>query len=348
MDRRAAFLSLFDPSGFGLEIGPSYNPLLPKADGYNVEVLDHASQDGLREKYSRDPAADVSRIEAVDYVSDGRPMRKVIGETGRYDFIVASHVIEHTPDMIGFLQDCESLLRPGGVLALAVPDMRFCFDRYKSPTSLGEIIEAHVERRTRHTRASLFDHGAYFCEVDGASGWPRTSESVPALKFDLHKAMALSARHDAGAYIDNHGWQFVPSSFRMIAADLHELGKLQFREAAFQETDIFEMFVIMSATGAGPGLSRTELLRRAADELAAVSDLGRQGIADRAEADRLREEVRTLRLELTDAQAKSEHGRVQAEREQVRVIEQLRQEVDALRASTSWRITRPLRSLRGG
>lgn len=340
MDRRTAFLSMFDPSGVGLEIGPSYNPLLPKAEGYNVEILDHASQDALREKYGRDPAADVSRIEPVDHVSDGRSMREVIGREQFYDFIVASHVIEHTPDMIGFLQDCESLLKPGGVLALAVPDMRFCFDHYKSPTSLGEIVEAHAERRTRHTRASLFDHGAYFCEMDGAAGWPRVSEGTPQLKFGLAQAVRLSSRFDTGAYVDNHAWQFVPSSFRMIVEDLHELGELKFREAAFRETDIFEMFVVMSAAGTGPGLSRMDLLRRAADELAAVSDLGRRDQGERMEAERLREEVRALRSELAAANEDADRMRALADG--------ARERVDALEASTSWRITRPLRALRGG
>jgi len=43
MDRNDRIKSMFDTYGFGLEIGPSYNPLLPKAEGYNVEILDYAS-----------------------------------------------------------------------------------------------------------------------------------------------------------------------------------------------------------------------------------------------------------------------------------------------------------------
>ena len=103
LNRTELLFSMFDPSGFGLEIGPSYNPLLPKRRGYNVEIVDHADAATLREKY-RDNA---SRIEEVDYVSDGRSLLETIGHEQRYDFIFASHVVEHVTDIVRFIQDCE-------------------------------------------------------------------------------------------------------------------------------------------------------------------------------------------------------------------------------------------------
>ena len=56
----------------GLEIGPLHNPVAAKRDGYQVEIVDHASTDGLRAKYAKDSNVDVTRIEEVDYVTDGR------------------------------------------------------------------------------------------------------------------------------------------------------------------------------------------------------------------------------------------------------------------------------------
>src|SRR3954453_7805199 len=100
---------MFNPAGKGLEIGPSHNPLMRKADGFDVEVLVYLDAEGLRRKYSG-AGLDVSAVEAVDFVSDGRPMTEVIGDRHRYDWIVASHVIEHVPDLVSFLVDCEALL----------------------------------------------------------------------------------------------------------------------------------------------------------------------------------------------------------------------------------------------
>jgi hypothetical protein len=75
MDRTALLLSLINLSGVGLEIGPGFDPLVPKSSGRRVETVDHASAAELREKYRNAANVDISRIEEVDYVSDGRPLR---------------------------------------------------------------------------------------------------------------------------------------------------------------------------------------------------------------------------------------------------------------------------------
>jgi hypothetical protein len=43
-----------------LEIGPSYSPLAPKADGWRSYVVDHTDRDGLVEKY-RGPSRSIRR-----------------------------------------------------------------------------------------------------------------------------------------------------------------------------------------------------------------------------------------------------------------------------------------------
>src|SRR3954469_1220921 len=130
MNRQAVIRSLFDTSGRGLEIGPSYSPIVAKRDGFDIEIVDHASAEELRAKYAQEPNVDASCIEEVDYVWEGRPLTEVTGARGRYDYVVASHVIEHTPDMLGFLEECDGMLKPTGVLVLAVPDKRRCFDTF--------------------------------------------------------------------------------------------------------------------------------------------------------------------------------------------------------------------------
>ena len=113
-------------AGLGLEIGALTTPLLTPALG-PVEYADHLSTAGLREKYRDDPNVDIGGIVEVTYVLGDRRMPAVTG-TDRFHHVAASHVIEHAPNLIGWLEDIRSVLRPGGVLALVVPDKRYTFD----------------------------------------------------------------------------------------------------------------------------------------------------------------------------------------------------------------------------
>ncbi len=269
MDRVQILTSMFDPSGFGLEIGPSYNPLVPKASGARIETIDHADQAGLIKKYCNDPSVNVSRIEPVDYVSDGRPMVEVIGHRARYDYIVASHVIEHTPNMLGFLNDCMALLKPDGRLVLAVPDKRYCFDYFRPTTSTGDILQAYRENRTRHTAGALFDHFAYVTRRGGKITWAPQDRSPFEFCHSLEDADRFLLNYDpAGAYVDCHAWQFTPSSFRLILHDLAALGMLGLREQKFHETLGFEFFISLTPGETHARLDRLTLAEAAQLEVA--------------------------------------------------------------------------------
>ena len=56
---------------------------------------------------------------------------------GTVDGIFHEHVLEHLPLRVGFLflQECRRVLRPGGVLRVAVPDAGACLDSYAGKAS---------------------------------------------------------------------------------------------------------------------------------------------------------------------------------------------------------------------
>lgn len=266
MNRNERLLSLFDPSGLGLEIGPSYNPLLPKRKGHNVEILDHLDQDGLKARYSGAPGVDLSAIEPVDFVSRGKTIFEAVGLENRYDFIVASHVIEHTIDLIGFLKDCERLLKPAGVLVLAVPDKRFSFDVLRPLTSTGDVLWAHVNPRTSHLPGAVFDEVAYNCQRSGAPAWSPDNTAPLEFFFTLQQAKdAFDAARQGSHYYDIHAWQFTPSSFRLMASDLAQIEAIALRESRFQPNG-GEFFMILSRTGQGPAATRMQLAQQAVVE----------------------------------------------------------------------------------
>lgn len=258
--------SLFDASGLCLEIGPSYDPLLPRAMGHAVETVDYMDAAGLRAKYATNPNIDLTKIEEVTHIWRGEPLSQLVGE-GQFDVVVASHVIEHTPDMLGFLRECEKTLTPTGQLVLVVPDRRRCFDFFRPASTTGSVLQAHFEGRTQHSPGSAFDFVANYAELEPPS------PDVPAGRFTLpnHVTAAMNACHrfrNASGYEDCHAWVFTPSSFRLITSDLNAMEILALREAGFWATPIFEFVTILSRTGAGCPLDRPALLAAAHREAA--------------------------------------------------------------------------------
>jgi hypothetical protein len=244
-DRRDLILRGLNLEGLGLEIGPSHNPLLPKCKGYQIEIIDHADAGHLRKKYGALGSSAVKCIEDVDYVSDGQSILETIGKPGRYDYIVASHVIEHVPDLIGFLKDCEQLLKPDGRLALAIPDKRYCFDVFQTLTTTGHALEARAMKACRPSPGTVFDFTANFACGAGDS-WSVHDQTEPCLRNDLKTAKAAFDRAcDANEYLDVHVWRFVPSSFRLIVGDLNMLGEISLKECAFAVPGGFEFFATL-------------------------------------------------------------------------------------------------------
>ena len=215
--------------GPGLEIGPSHSPLAPKAKGFNVEILDHATAPDLRTKY-RNAGVNIDHIEDVDFVWRGEPLPETIDRRGCYDWIIASHVIEHTPDLAGFLVDCQALLHKTGRLILVIPDKRYCFDHFQNLTSTGDVLDAHQLGRTRPSPGRIFDHYANAVSKgrSGTLSWHRHAPGALQLVHALDDARGAwrNAQTD-DAYVDVHNWRFTPASFRLVIDDLRELGLLE-------------------------------------------------------------------------------------------------------------------------
>jgi predicted SAM-dependent methyltransferase len=243
MHRKEIITALLDRKGLGLEIGPSIDPAAPKADGYNVHIVDHLSQEELVAKYEGH-GVQVENIEPVDFIWRGGSLREAVDNGLRYDWIIASHVIEHLPDLIRFLRDCQDILKPGGVLSLAIPDKRFCFDLLRFPTSTGDLVQAFLEQRVRHTSGQIFDAFAFATKLDGALSWREDSHGrLKWMHGDGFGGLALEKSLGSTEYVDLHGWVFTPNSFRLALHDLNLLGYVTLDEWSFTPTIGCEFFV---------------------------------------------------------------------------------------------------------
>jgi SAM-dependent methyltransferase len=270
MRRDEKILHRIDRRGRGLEIGASYNPIAPKRAGFHVDVLDHMDRDALVRKYTGH-GVDLDRIEPVDYVWNGEPYADLIGKTKYYDWIIASHVIEHTPNLIGFLNDCDRILKDTGALSLAIPDARYCFDHFRPLTGLSKIIDAHLNRHTINTPGTVAEYFLNVVSRAGRIAWDARTSGRFTFVHSLDETRSfLKEVMERGSYLDLHAWCFTPHSFRLILRDLFDLGLVPFKELAFFPTEGCEFFVTLGRAGKGPEMDRMKMLELVRAELRAA------------------------------------------------------------------------------
>jgi predicted SAM-dependent methyltransferase len=262
MTREEIILSYIKRDGLGLEIGAGCAPIAPKKQGFRVHVLDHCDKKALVEKY-RPHGINVDNIEEVDFIWDGRSYTELVGRRHVYDWIIGSHVLEHTTDLIGFLNDCDSLLKKDGVLSLAVPDKRHCFDHFRPLTGIGRVIDAGRNPQRIHSAGTAVEYFLTVVSKGHRIAWDANEKGKFKLVHSLEEAkQAVRVVSERGSYLDLHEWCFTPTSFRLMMRDLFELGLIQLKELAFHPSQGSEFYIALSRSGALPPGTRLELLEQ--------------------------------------------------------------------------------------
>jgi SAM-dependent methyltransferase len=249
MDRFSRLLSMSTRKSRIVEIGAGYSPVAPKAAGWNTHVVDHADRETLRAKYAA-ANVDCNAIEEVDSIWRDGPLHKAVPASlhGRFDTLIASHVIEHLPDLVGFLGSAARLLTTDGVIAAALPDKRYCFDCFRPATTTGDILEAHAAQRTRHSLRTAWDNTAYAVTMDGQMAWGPWRIGQPRFfdQFAVSARLAAEFQNDASLpYRDYHAWQFTPAIFELVMLELGQLGVIDWRISEITETENLEFFVFL-------------------------------------------------------------------------------------------------------
>lgn len=246
-DRRSRILSLVDPAReSGLEIGPLASPVVPRATG-RILYSDHRSTEELRRQYGPHAAAgavDLAQIVEIDVVvPETTTIAAVLGTRGPVDYVVASHVIEHVPNVVGWLNEIAECLREGGHLCLAVPDKRFTFDHFRATTAARDLVEWHFAKPQAPTPGQVYDHVAHVAHIDPGQVWtgrPVTRRALPG--HDPAEGLRIARGvTDHGGYNDVHCTVFTPASFALAIGEVIALGLVPFAFAALRPTDAGEM-----------------------------------------------------------------------------------------------------------
>jgi predicted SAM-dependent methyltransferase len=158
--------------GDGLEIGALHNPL-PVPPGARVRYVDRMATEDLRRQY---PELDGKPLVEVDVVDDGERLPTV--PDASVDFVIANHFLEHCQDPIGALGTMFRVVRPGGIVYLAVPDKRFTFDVEREVTPPEHVLDDHREGPEGSKREHFEE-------------WARLVDKVDAAEVDAHARKLL-------------------------------------------------------------------------------------------------------------------------------------------------------------
>ena len=159
--------------GTGLEIGALHQPS-PVPNLCKVEYCDYATKEEIIKFF---PELSIRELVDVQYIADLDKDGLVQFEDGKFDFIIANHVIEHVANPIRVLREIFRIIKKGGYAFISAPDKNFTFDKNRALTpfthlldeyqkNVSEITDEHYIDFLRAVHPEVFNRSE--CEIESA------------------------------------------------------------------------------------------------------------------------------------------------------------------------------------
>lgn len=173
----------------GAEIGPAATPYGRRGDTVMVDRFERRH----------------ARRSVVDVLADGRQLPFA---SAALDHLIASHVLEHQPDVLSTLAEWRRVLRPGGALVLVLPHLERTFDRDRTASDVahhrGElgapehvfVDEAHwaeIERSLRERHYWMSDPRAKRPDGSWNRDWIVANQFVHYHAWTQHEMVGIVA-----------------------------------------------------------------------------------------------------------------------------------------------------------
>lgn len=229
-----------------LEISPGINPMIDSGEGFNVEYLDTSTTSQLQERAVRHGKGAKS-VPNIHYLHE--PESSLSDSVGarKFDCVLSFHRVEQAPDLVGHFREVQEILNDGGTYAFLVSDKNLCFDARKPESTLGRIIEAHLEKHKVAPVSVLIDDYYYGVKRRGRGAWSKNETAVFTPKHTRSKRLMLSAMSDASIAQNwrGHLWQFTPESFKDVFGELGQLGLVDLHLIEVVPTNHMDFIVVV-------------------------------------------------------------------------------------------------------
>ncbi len=252
----------------GLEIGPNIRALVPKSLGYQVEYIESMSTEQLLASIQKKSPHEANLVPAIDYVHKAG-LVKDIGKAAYYDYVVSSHVLEHLPNMIQHFQEVEAVLKENGVYGLIVPDKTLTLDYLRPCSSLGQVLEAYLQKRTHAPLASYIDNLVYGVKSkhNDAICWEVGSKLDLTTVYVQHprkiQHLLDTQQTEPPADWGGHVWVFTADSFVSLFFDMKRFALTNLELIDIHPTGEADFMVVLAKQNSGySALTQAEALEQ--------------------------------------------------------------------------------------
>lgn len=264
------------PSKLGLEISPNWAPLVLRNEAH-VVYCDRLTTEQLveREKGNSSRIHYGAEVEDMDFIwKDGTKLASYFSPHEKFDFIVSSHVLEHVPNFIGFIDQQRAILKDDGYIGFVLPDVRRSGEYFRPLTTPAQLIDALIIDRTMPSPGMVYEATYHIFDWPGEQNFRAKSINETKRGYTDKQAVEF-ARISAQEYIDVHCWAFTYATFRDVLAEVSSVGLFDY-DVAFLGQHAEEIICVLQPKHAHAGAQRGEAGRHIAALEAEISRLQEQ------------------------------------------------------------------------
>lgn len=226
-----------------LEIGPLNYPLVKKSEYPNVVYCDIRNTEQVKALYCGNNylkatgiTVDIDSIVDIDFVLD-ESYEKTFTDKPKFDYIVASHVLEHVQNLIFTLCDIATVLKPGGQFIIYYPDKRYCFDHFREEVSFRDVYEGHINQKSALSRLTFDFFNSAIKENDPVKFWKAENMHDLLPTNDTQKALNFYREFSSDCFKDDvHYWPFSDAGFIKFLYDVTRAGIIKYSCKNFYPT----------------------------------------------------------------------------------------------------------------
>ncbi len=245
-------LNKMQAHGFGLEIAPYFDPFLFKKDFENLFYTDYCSNSELLEKAKKNPGfVGGGSLPEIDFVwIPGAALSDCAPDGIRFDYAVASHVMEHVPNPIGWMNEVLATMVDGGRLALFLPHRRTNMDRDRNLTTFGELVGLWASQPSVPTPTQVGDFLTNSIDIDRNEVLAGRAATAPGRCHYSDEEVVSFCTWVAttGRYLDVHCTVWEPGQFIDVIRRATEAGLMNV-DVSETYDDMFEFAVILTKRG---------------------------------------------------------------------------------------------------